>query len=67
MNPLPIIITLGILMFVMTVFEALLGRRVIHFKGKTHALVHRYNGYAIIAIAVIHGTIALGTFVFGWF
>ena len=67
MNPIPIILTLGILMFLMTVFEVLLGRRVIHFKGKTHSRVHRYNGYAILAIAVIHGTIALGTFVFGWF
>jgi hypothetical protein len=62
-----LIASLGVLLFVLTVLEVLLGLRIVRFKGPVHWKIHRYNAYAILAIAAIHGTLALGTFVFGWF
>jgi len=50
---------LGILAFAGLVFQVLLGKRVIRFKGRTHMKVHRWVAYAITAVAAFHGFLAL--------
>ena len=66
-QPLYLIAIAGIFLFLLLVFEALLGLRVIKFKGRLHSRVHRYVAFTLIAFALIHGFYALGTLVFGWF
>lgn len=41
------------------VFQILLGKRIIHFKGKLHMKVHRAVAWAMLAFAVLHGIAAL--------
>jgi hypothetical protein len=43
------------------------GLRIVKFKGATHARVHRRVAYALIALGAVHGALALGTLVLGWF
>jgi len=66
-QPVYLVVVGGITMFVLLVFQTLLGLRVIKFKGALHAKVHRYAAFVLIALALAHGTYALGTVVFGWF
>jgi hypothetical protein len=66
-QPLYLIAVAGIFLFLLLVFEALLGLRAITFKGRLHSRIHRYVAFALIAFALIHGAYALGTLVFGWF
>lgn len=66
-QPLYIVAIAGVFLFLLLVFEALLGLRVITFKGRLHSRVHRYVAFTLIAFALIHGIYALGTLVFGWF
>lgn len=52
----------GAFLLLLVVFQVLVGRRVIHFKGKLHMQVHRWTAYAVIAIAAGHGLFATHTF-----
>jgi len=60
-------IGLGILLWSTIVFQTLLGLRIIKFKGALHAKVHRWIAFALIAFGLVHGFLAFGTMVFGWF
>jgi len=66
-QPLYLVVVGGVVMFLLLVFQTLLGLRVIKLKGALHSKVHRYIAFALIALALGHGTYALGTVVFGWF
>jgi hypothetical protein len=66
-QPLYVVVTAGIFMFLLLVFEVLVGQRIIKFKGATHRKVHRAIAYTLVAFALVHGLYALGTLVFGWF
>jgi len=57
-TPTPLVV-LGVLALAGLVFQILLGKRVIRFKGRTHMMVHRRVAYAITGIAAIHGFLAL--------
>lgn len=50
---------LGVLSLSGLVFQILLGKRVIKFKGRTHMKVHRWVAYAVTAIAAVHAVLAL--------
>lgn len=67
MNPIYLIAAGGFFLFLLLVFQTLLGLRKIKFKGPLHMKVHKWTAYAMIAFALFHGTFALGTLVFGWF
>jgi hypothetical protein len=66
-QPLYLVVAGGIVMLLLLVFEVLLGLRVIKFKGRLHSKVHRIVAFTLVALALAHGTYALGTVVFGWF
>ncbi|MDZ4178066.1 MAG: hypothetical protein U1E29_02350 [Coriobacteriia bacterium] len=55
----PALINSGMLLFFVLVFQALVGKRTIRFKGRTHAKVHKYAGYALVAGGGLHGLLAL--------
>lgn len=50
---------LGVVAFAGLVFQILMGKRVIRFKGAAHMKVHRRAAYVITAIAGVHGFLAL--------
>lgn len=52
----------GALLLLLAVFQVLLGKRVIRFKGKLHMQVHRWTAYSMIALAVVHGLYATHIF-----
>lgn len=60
--PLWVILLGGLFLFVLLVFQVLLGKRVIKLKGPLHWKVHRYNAYLILALGALHGTGALLVF-----
>jgi len=51
----------GIGLFVLVLFQILVGKRKIKFKGATHMKVHRIGGYLLLAGAIGHGV--LGAYV----
>lgn len=53
---LPLHFWLGIMLFVMIVFQVLIGRRIIKISFKWHRIL----GYSVLVLAGIHGTIAAG-------
>jgi hypothetical protein len=55
----------GAVVFVMLIFELLVGLRVIKFKGRTHMKVHKWTAYAIVALTALHAILALILFN-GW-
>lgn len=67
MDLLYVIIVAGIVLWLALLFEALLGLRIVKLKGPAHWRVHRYIAYLIIAGGLIHGFVAVGHLVFGWF
>jgi hypothetical protein len=67
MNPIYILAVVGIVLFLGLVFEVLVGLRKIRFKGLLHQKVHKWTGYALLAVAAGHGIYAMGTLVFRWF
>lgn len=67
MNSLYLVIVLGITLWLTIVFEALVGLRIVRFKGALHSKVHRWIAYAIIAAGIVHGAFAFGSLVLGWF
>jgi hypothetical protein len=52
----------GAFLWLLIVFQVLVGRRVIHFKGKLHMQIHRWTAYGMIAFALFHGLFATHTF-----
>jgi hypothetical protein len=61
------IIVVGIVLLLTLVFEALMGLRIVKFTGPAHWKIHRYLAFAIIAIGLIHGVLAVGHLIFAWF
>lgn len=57
------IIAGGTVLFALLAFQMLVGLRVIHFKGKTHMKVHKWAARALMAFALVHGSLALLFFV----
>jgi hypothetical protein len=55
----------GAVLVLLLVFQLLMGLRVIKFKGPLHAKVHKWTGFALIAVAIGHGLFATHTF-FSW-
>lgn len=51
----------GVALFAGLVFQVLVGKRVISFKGKTHMKVHRLAGYLLLVGAAAHGSLAIIT------
>lgn len=49
----------GAAIFLLLVFQVLVGLRKITFKGKLHMKVHKYGAYAMVALAVFHAIAAL--------
>ncbi len=49
----------GYLTFAVLVFQTLVGKRVIRFKGRTHQKVHRWLAYMLLTLAAVHGFLAL--------
>jgi len=57
----------GVFLFLALVFQTLMGLRLVKFKGPLHWKVHRYLAFAILAIGLIHGVLAVGHIVYAWF
>ena len=56
----PILLLLGgLVVFALIVFQMLVGLRKVHFKGKTHALVHKRGAWILLAVAAVHGFLGL--------
>jgi len=53
------IITGGVFLALIVLFQMLVGLRVIHFKGRTHMKVHKLGAWVLVAFAVVHGSMAL--------
>lgn len=49
----------GSALFLLLIFQVLVGLRKITFKGKLHMKVHKFGAYAMLALAVFHATAAL--------
>ena len=56
------LLVLGIVTFVLLVFQVLVGMRVITFKGRTHMKVHMWGAFALLALSAVHGVYALVVF-----
>lgn len=67
MNPIYIIAAGGMTLFLLLVFQVLVGKRIIRFKGALHLKMHTWLAYALVAFALFHGMFAAGKLVFGWF
>lgn len=55
----PLLAAGGITLFTLLVIQVLVGLRKIKFPTKVHFKIHRWIGYTMLVIAVIHGTGAL--------
>ena len=49
----------GAAIFLLLVFQVLVGLRKIKFKGKLHMKVHKFGAYAMVALAAFHALAAL--------
>lgn len=49
----------GVTLFLLLVFQVLVGLRKIKFKGKVHLKVHKFGAYAMVALAAFHALAAL--------
>ena len=65
-QPLYLVVVIGIGGFLLLVFEALVGLKIITF-GRAQWKTHKTIAFTLIALALAHGVYALGTVVFGWF
>lgn len=52
------IIAGGVFLMLLLAFQMLVGLRVIHFKGRTHMKVHKWGAWALVAIVVVHASLA---------
>jgi len=57
--PIPLILTLGVTLFLLISFQVSLGLRWVKLDPRYHFRVHRINGITIWCIGVVHGTLAL--------
>jgi hypothetical protein len=57
------VISIGLTLLTLLVFEVLVGLRIIKFGRKTN-VYHRWIAYTILGVAVVHGFLALS--LFGW-
>ena len=57
------LLVLGLTLFTLLLFQLLVGLRKIKFGRKTW-VYHRWVGYVIIGVAVVHGTLGIA-FVYG--
>ena len=55
----------GASLFGLLLFQFLVGKRIIKFKGKLHQQVHRGAAWALLLLAPAHGIFATHTFL-GW-
>ena len=60
----PDVLVLGLTLFVLTVFQVLVGLRKIKL-GRNRMMIHKWTGFAILAIAAVHGLMG-ATFALGW-
>jgi heme A synthase len=58
------LLTLGILLLVLLVFQILVGMRKIKFGRKTF-VYHRWVAFTILGLAVVHGLLGM-LFAYGW-
>lgn len=49
----------GTAVMLVLVFQMLVGKRIIKFKGRTHQKVHRWAAWVLTAMAAIHGLLAV--------
>ncbi len=59
-----IMLTIGVILLALTIFEVLLGLRVVKL-GKKHRVVHRWTAFAILGLAAVHGLLGV-LYVTGW-
>lgn len=62
-----VILALGLGMLALLAFQALTGARVVKIPGRAHWMAHRWAGYAMVLVAVVHATLAVGFLFFGWY
>jgi hypothetical protein len=55
----------GLALALLVLFEFLVGKRIIKFKGKLHQQVHRAAAWALVILAPVHGLYATHIF-FAW-
>ena len=55
----------GVFLLLGLLFEFLVGKRIIKFKGKLHQQVHRATAWTLVILAPLHGLLALRVF-FAW-
>jgi hypothetical protein len=67
MDLLYVIVVAGIFLWLLLLFETLLGLRVIKFQGRLHARIHRIVAYTLVFGGLIHGVAAVGHLVLGIF
>ena len=60
----PMVLVLGVALLLLTVFQVLAGMRKIKL-GRNRMKIHKWTGFAILAIGVVHGLIG-ATFALGW-
>lgn len=65
-QPLYLVAVAGIVAFLLLVFEALVGLKVITF-GRLQWKTHKTIAFTLVALTLAHGVYALGTLVYGWF
>jgi hypothetical protein len=61
------IIIFGTVIWLALAFEILLGLRIIKLTGPLQWKVHRIVALSILGLGLIHGFIAVGSLIFGWF
>ena len=60
----PMVLVLGVALLLLTVFQVLAGMRKIKL-GRNRMKIHKWTGFAILAIGVVHGLLG-ATFALGW-
>jgi hypothetical protein len=55
----------GAMLWLLTIFQALVGYRKIQFKGKMHLRVHKTVAWILLISAPVHG-LAATSFFLGW-
>jgi len=60
----PMVLVGGVTLLLLTVFQVLTGVRKIKL-GRNRMRVHKWTGFAILAIGVVHGLLG-ATFALGW-
>ncbi len=60
-----VIVTGGVVLLALLVFQVLVGMRKVRFKGPRHMKVHKYGAWILVIIAVMHG-FGASAYVLGW-